>query len=74
MIVYEKHRKKFGILYGILKLRVTRALEVYCVYRGKGLDARLVCFPNENHWIQSPQNSIFWYKEVHDWLERYMGD
>jgi dipeptidyl aminopeptidase/acylaminoacyl peptidase len=56
------------------RVPVTQGLEVYGVYKGKGLDARLVYFPNENHWILSPQNSVYWYKEVHDWLERYLVD
>jgi dipeptidyl aminopeptidase/acylaminoacyl peptidase len=37
-----------------------------------GLDARLVYYPNENHWILQPQNSIFWYNELYSWLDRYL--
>jgi dipeptidyl aminopeptidase/acylaminoacyl peptidase len=54
------------------RVPVTHAFEVYGVYKGKGLDARLVYYPDENHWILTPQNSIFWYQEVYDWLERYI--
>ncbi len=50
---------------------VTQGLEIYGVLKGKGVDARLVYFPNENHWILQPQNSIYWYKEVHGWFARY---
>jgi dipeptidyl aminopeptidase/acylaminoacyl peptidase len=50
---------------------ITQGLEIYGVLKGKGVEARLVYYPNENHWILSPQNSIYWYKEVHDWLARY---
>ncbi len=51
---------------------VTQGLELYGVLKGKGIPARLVYFPDENHWIQQPQNSIYWYKEVHDWLNRFL--
>ena len=63
------------ILHGELDYRVplTHALEVYGVYKGMGLDARLVYYPDENHWILSPQNSIHWFGEFHSWLERYLG-
>ncbi len=53
---------------------VTQGLEIYGVLKGKGIPARLVYFPDENHWILQPQNSIYWYKEVHDWLKRYLGE
>lgn len=54
------------------RVPVNHAFTVYGIYKGKGLDARLVYFPDENHWILTAQNSIFWYKEFHDWLERYL--
>jgi dipeptidyl aminopeptidase/acylaminoacyl peptidase len=38
-----------------------------------GVPSRLVIFPNENHWILSPQNSIYWNYEVQSWLARYIG-
>jgi len=39
----------------------------------KGVPARLVYFPDENHWVLTPQNSIFWYGEFHGWLKRWIG-
>lgn len=53
---------------------VTQGLELYGVLKGKGVPARLVYYPNENHWILQPQNSIYWYKEVHDWLKRFLAE
>jgi dipeptidyl aminopeptidase/acylaminoacyl peptidase len=52
------------------RVPVTQGLELYGVLAAKGIPARLVYYPNENHWILSPQNSINWYKEVHDWLAK----
>ena len=54
------------------RVPVTQGLEIYSVYKGKGLDARLVYFPNENHWILKPNNSIFWFNEFNSWLKRYV--
>lgn len=56
------------------RVPVGQGLEAYGVLRAKGVDARLVYFPDENHWVLSPQNSIFWYGEFHGWLDRYIGD
>jgi len=54
------------------RVPINHALTVYGIYKGMGLDARLVYYPDENHWILSPQNSIYWYKELHNWFERYL--
>jgi hypothetical protein len=35
------------------------------------VDARLVYFPDENHWILKPQNSQLWYREFFAWLARF---
>ncbi|MCC6638462.1 MAG: S9 family peptidase [Ignavibacteriaceae bacterium] len=51
---------------------VTQGLELYGVLKGKGIPARLVYFPDENHWVMQAQNSIFWYKEVKDWFDRFL--
>ncbi|MCL5051021.1 MAG: S9 family peptidase [Firmicutes bacterium] len=63
------------IMHGELDYRVpvTQGLEVYGVYKGMGLDARLVYYPNENHWILNPNNSVHWFGEFQQWLDRYLG-
>jgi dipeptidyl aminopeptidase/acylaminoacyl peptidase len=55
------------------RVPVTQGLECYGVLKAKGIPARLVYFPDENHWILKPRNSVFWYREVHAWLARYLG-
>jgi dipeptidyl aminopeptidase/acylaminoacyl peptidase len=49
------------------------ALSLYGVVQAMGVPSRLVVFPNENHWVLSAQNSVYWYYEVLDWLGRYLG-
>jgi dipeptidyl aminopeptidase/acylaminoacyl peptidase len=55
------------------RVPVTQGLECYGVLKAKGVPARLVYFPDENHWILKPRNSVFWYREVHAWLKRFIG-
>jgi dipeptidyl aminopeptidase/acylaminoacyl peptidase len=52
---------------------VTQGLELYGILKAKGVEARLVYYPDEGHWILKPQNSIHWYGEVLGWLERYLA-
>ncbi|MBU1436202.1 MAG: prolyl oligopeptidase family serine peptidase, partial [Gammaproteobacteria bacterium] len=50
-----------------------QGLELYGVLKGKGVEARLVYFPNENHWVLKPNNSLLWYQEFLGWLDRHIG-
>lgn len=56
------------------RVPITQGLELYGVLKAKGVPARLVYFPDENHWILKPQNSLAWYGEVHDWLARWLAE
>ncbi len=60
------------VVHGELDYRVpaTQALQYYDTLKAKGVDARLVYFPDENHWILKPQNSVRWYREFFDWIAR----
>jgi dipeptidyl aminopeptidase/acylaminoacyl peptidase len=49
------------------------SLSLYGVLQAMGVPSRLVLYPNENHWILTPQNSIYWNYEVQQWLARYIG-
>jgi dipeptidyl aminopeptidase/acylaminoacyl peptidase len=54
------------------RVPVTQGLECYGVLKAKGIPARLVYFPDENHWVLKPRNSLLWYREVNDWLKRWL--
>jgi dipeptidyl aminopeptidase/acylaminoacyl peptidase len=55
------------------RVPVTQGLELYGVLKAKGVEARLVYYPDENHWILSSANSLHWYGEVLGWLARHLG-
>ncbi len=63
------------VIHGLLDYRVPDAqgLAYYNTLKAKGVPARLVFFPDENHWILKPQNSRLWYREFFAWLERHAG-
>ena len=52
---------------------VTQGLELYGLLKARGVDARLVYYPDEGHWILKPQNSLHWHGEFLGWLERLLG-
>ena len=61
------------VIHGALDYRVPDAqgLAYYNTLKAQGVDARLVWFPDENHWILKPRNSRLWYEEYFAWLERH---
>lgn len=63
------------VIHGELDYRVpaTQGLELYGILKAKGVEARLVYYPDENHWILKPQNSLHWYGEVLSWLARHLS-
>jgi dipeptidyl aminopeptidase/acylaminoacyl peptidase len=63
------------VIHGECDYRVpyTQGLSVYGVLKAKGVPARLVVYPDENHWILKAANSCHWYSEVLGWLERFLG-
>jgi len=54
------------------RVPVTQGLELYGILKAKGVEARLVHYPDENHWILSKRNSLHWYSEVLRWLDRHL--
>jgi dipeptidyl aminopeptidase/acylaminoacyl peptidase len=61
------------VIHGELDYRVpaTQALQYFNSLKAKDVAARLVYFPDENHWILKPQNSELWYREFFAWLARF---
>jgi len=54
------------------RVPVTQGINLYGVLQGKGVPARIVLFPDENHWVLKPQAALLWWKEVFGWLDKYL--
>lgn len=50
----------------------TQGLASYTALQRRGIPSRLLVFPDENHWVMKPKNSIQWYDEVFGWMDRYL--
>ena len=61
------------VIHGAKDYRVPDAqgLAYYNTLKAKGVDARLLWYPDENHWVLKPRNSVVWFREFFDWLKRY---
>jgi dipeptidyl aminopeptidase/acylaminoacyl peptidase len=69
----DQFRTPALVIHGQLDYRVPvgQAFELFRTLQHRGIDSRLIYYPNENHWILKPNNSIYWYNEVRDWIARY---
>ena len=63
------------VTHGAMDFRVPdcNGLAYYNTLKAKGVDARLLWFADENHWVLKPRNSKLWYSEFAAWLERHGG-
>lgn len=61
------------VIHGAKDYRVPDAqgLAYYNTLKARNVEARLLWFPDENHWILQPQNSRLWYGEFFDWLKAH---
>ncbi len=55
------------------RVPLNTTLEAWNLLQRLQIPSRLITFPTENHWIMTGENSRFFYREVHDWLGRYLG-
>jgi dipeptidyl aminopeptidase/acylaminoacyl peptidase len=55
-----------------LRVPVSQSFAMFNTLQNLGVPSRLLYFSDENHWIQKPQNSLFWYESVRLWLAQYV--
>jgi dipeptidyl aminopeptidase/acylaminoacyl peptidase len=63
------------VIHGQLDMRVNvnHGLELFNTLQNRGVPSKFVYFPDENHWVLKPQNSLFWYDTKRKWLEQYVA-
>ena len=49
-----------------------QGLAAFNALQRRGVPSRLLRFPDENHWVLKPKNSIQWYDEVFSWMDRWL--
>ena len=61
------------VIHGELDYRVPleQGLGMFTALQRRGVPSRFLVFPDENHWVLKPQNSVRWYQEVIAWLDRW---
>jgi len=62
------------VVHGGMDFRVvdTQGMSVFTALQRKGIPSKMLHFPDENHWVLKPHNSILWHDEVLGWLDRWL--
>ena len=60
-------------IHGMLDYRIPyeQGMAAFNAAQMMGVPSKLIVFPEENHWILKPQNSVFWYRNVLDWMDKW---
>jgi dipeptidyl aminopeptidase/acylaminoacyl peptidase len=54
------------------RIPYSQGLATFTALQRRNIPSRLLVFPDENHWVLKPKNSIQWYGEVFGWLDRWL--
>jgi dipeptidyl aminopeptidase/acylaminoacyl peptidase len=55
------------------RIPYTQGIAAFTALQRRNIPSRLLIFPDENHWVLKPKNSIQWYDEVFGWMGRWLG-
>ena len=61
------------VIHGANDFRVVdvQGISTFTALQRRGIPSKLLHFPDENHWVLKPANSIQWHEEVIGWLDRW---
>jgi dipeptidyl aminopeptidase/acylaminoacyl peptidase len=55
------------------RIPYTQGIAAFTALQRREIPSKLLVFPDENHWVLKPKNSMQWYGEVLGWLGKYTG-
>ncbi len=63
------------VIHGEKDFRIpySQGLGAFTALQRQNIPSRLVMFPDENHWILKPKNSMQWHRETFKWLKQWTG-
>ncbi|MET0534803.1 MAG: S9 family peptidase [Steroidobacter sp.] len=68
--------KPMLVIHGMRDYRVPYAqgISTFTALQRRGIPSRMVIFPDENHWVLKPNNSVRWHHEVEQWLNQWTAN
>ncbi len=53
------------------RIPVEQGIAAFTALQRRGIPSELLTFPDENHWVLKPQNSVLWHDTVNAWLKQW---
>jgi len=53
------------------RIPVEQGIAAFTALQRRGIPSELLVFPDENHWVLKPQNSVLWHDTVNAWLTKW---
>ncbi|HTY50591.1 MAG TPA: S9 family peptidase, partial [Steroidobacteraceae bacterium] len=53
------------------RIPLEQGLGAFTALQRRGIPSELLYFPDENHWVRKPQNSVQWHDAVIGWLKKW---
>ena len=71
----DEWRVPMLVVHGQLDYRipVEQGIATFTALQRRGIESKFLYFPDENHWVLKPQNSVLWHDTVNGWLRQYLG-
>ena len=54
------------------RILANQSMAAFDAAKMRGVEAQLLIFPDENHWVLKPQNGILWQRTFFSWLDKYL--
>ena len=54
------------------RILANQGMAAFDAAKMRGVEAQLLIFPDENHWVLKPQNGILWQRTFFSWLDKYL--
>jgi dipeptidyl aminopeptidase/acylaminoacyl peptidase len=63
------------VIHGEKDFRIpySQSLAAFTALQQQGVESKLLVFPDENHWILKPKNSLQWHGTVFQWLSKHLS-
>ena len=70
----DKWKTPMLVIHGEKDFRIpySQSLAAFTALQQQGVESKLLIFPDENHWILKPKNSIQWHQTVFKWVGKYL--
>jgi dipeptidyl aminopeptidase/acylaminoacyl peptidase len=71
----EKWKTPMLVVHGANDFRIpeSQGLAAFTALQRQGIPSRLLYYPDENHWVLRPNNSMQWHEEVLRWLGQWLA-